>query len=114
MINFAEKYRILLRRIFQPRFSPAGGCRAGGAAWETSDTYTREGLVDVNRLTHGLQNKGGARGLHSSATVAATAAASDECSQAAALLSRPRLERLLTAGADDRTNMQPNNDFNNI
>ena len=32
-----------------------GGCRAGGASWE-SGMYTREGIADVNVLTHALQN----------------------------------------------------------
>jgi len=34
------------------------GCRAGGAEWE-STAYTREGLTDVSRLTHELQDKHG-------------------------------------------------------
>ena len=30
-----------------------GGCRAGGAAWKTTQ-YTREGLQDVKQLAQGL------------------------------------------------------------
>ena len=32
-----------------------GGCRAGGAPWK-NDAYTREGLKDTSRLTHGLMD----------------------------------------------------------
>jgi len=36
-----------------------GGCRAGGSLWfdESNSAYTREGLKDPSRLTHGLQDK---------------------------------------------------------
>eukprot|EP01128_Nolandella_sp_AFSM9_P002453 TRINITY_DN12826_c0_g1_i2.p1 TRINITY_DN12826_c0_g1~~TRINITY_DN12826_c0_g1_i2.p1 ORF type:complete len:557 (-),score=100.63 TRINITY_DN12826_c0_g1_i2:1200-2870(-) len=33
-----------------------GGCRAGGASWESS-TYTRHGLADVDSLKHSLMEK---------------------------------------------------------
>ena len=92
-----------------------GGCRSDGAAWDTSASYTRTGLVDTTRLTHGLQRKAaaaaggagssGARGLHTTVQRSNGAHAS--------LMSRPALERMLVAGADMRTNMLPEAGFNN-
>ena len=43
-----------------------GGCRAGGAEWQ-SDAYTREGLADVSRLTHALQDADQAAGAAAAA-----------------------------------------------
>eukprot|EP01050_Picozoa_sp_SAG11_P012055 SAG11_NODE_1317_length_5216_cov_2.105335_1_plen_738_part_00 len=52
-------YRLIFDSHFpdQDRFVHVweGGCRAGGAAWESA-AYTREGLADVSRLSHGLQS----------------------------------------------------------
>jgi asparagine synthase (glutamine-hydrolysing) len=56
------KEELYYREIFESHYSGFdefvhvwdGGCRAGGAAWQ-SDAYTREGLADVSALSHGLQ-----------------------------------------------------------
>jgi asparagine synthase (glutamine-hydrolysing) len=58
------KEELYYRRIFDEHFRGMehvitlweGGGRAMGAAWK-SDMYTREGLKDVNLLSHSLQNK---------------------------------------------------------
>ena len=89
-----------------------GGCRSDGAAWDTSASYTREGLVDTTRLTHGLQKarQSSSRALHTRAMH--TTARRADATQAL-LMERPALERMLVAGADLRTNMLPETGFNN-
>ena len=58
------KEEFYYRRIFEDTYAGMahvinpweGGCRAGGAAWE-SDSYTREGLANTDLLTHAFQKK---------------------------------------------------------
>jgi len=107
-----------------------GGCRAGAAAWDTSEVYTRKGLVDTGRLTHALQgasSSSGAstRGFSTAAAPAPPAPAADATATAAVLgldssdvhraqiNARPLVERVLTSGADDRTAMKPSVAFAN-
>jgi len=68
------KEELYYRRIFEDHYAGMahvvnaweGGCRAGGAAWE-SDAYTRTGLNNVDVLTHALQEPAAARGFSTSA-----------------------------------------------
>jgi len=90
-----------------------GGGRAMGAAWK-SDMYTREGLNDVNLLSHSMQNArgystsaGSRRGFASTSAarqgVSPAMKASEEFQAAAHEAGFDEFEGMLTTGGDDRS-----------
>lgn len=90
-----------------------GGGRAMGAAWK-SDMYTREGLKDVNLLSHSLQNStqtnssalGVALGLRGGFRQSPAVRAVDEACASAKAAGYNQFEALLTTGGDDRSIIQ--------
>ena len=105
------KEELYYRRIFDEHFHGMehvinlweGGGRAMGAAWK-SDMYTREGLKDVNLLSHSLQEKDSAARSVPEPRQPSTAekAVEDACSVAKAA-GYSHFEALLTSGGDDRS-----------
>lgn len=110
------KEEFYYRRIFEEHYAGMahvinpweGGCRAGGAAWE-SESYTREGLANTNLLTHAFQKKATANFSTSTSqkrsfsTAAATKISGDEAIENATESGYTMFESLLTAGSDDRS-----------
>jgi len=87
-----------------------GGGRAMGAAWK-SEMYTREGLKDVNLLSHSLQKEkqtnssavGVALGLRGGFRQSPSIRAVDEACASAKASGYSHFEALLTTGGDDRS-----------
>jgi len=122
------KEELYYRRIFEDHYAGMahvvnaweGGCRAGGAAWE-SDAYTRTGLNNVGVLSHSLQEPIAARGFSTSTNArrsfssfartgvssgrrqfSSVSLAVDEAVQSATSCGFDEHEGWLTAGGDDR------------
>lgn len=104
------KEELYYRRIFDEHFHGMehvvklweGGGRAMGAAWK-SDMYTREGLKDVNILSHELQDEDGP---------SLAAKATEEACSTAEASGYSKFEGLLTAGGDDRSIIDTNTHTN--
>ncbi|KAL7560628.1 hypothetical protein ACA910_001314 [Epithemia clementina (nom. ined.)] len=81
------KEEVYYRRIYEEYFPNLshvitpweGGCRAGGAAWE-STAYTRTGLGNTNLLTHAFQKKAAAASTNIASATAAAASFSTRTS----------------------------------
>lgn len=106
------KEELYYRRIFDEHFHGMehvinlweGGGRAMGAAWK-SDMYTREGLKDVNLLSHSLQEKKVTqRSVPDEPRPLSTAEkAIDESCSAAKAAGYNDFEAMLTSGGDCRS-----------
>lgn len=114
------KEELYYRKIFDSNFQGMhhvvklweGGGRAMGAAWK-SDVYTREGLKNVNILSHSLQ-KGKqtnssaldvALGIRGGFRQSPAVRAVDEACASAKASGYNHFEALLTAGGDDRSSI---------
>lgn len=106
------KEELFYRRIFEDNFGGMahvvnaweGGCRAAGASWD-SQSYTREGLVDPNLLTHAFQKKSVA--ARNFATRAEPPREVDEAVQRALDSGYDTFQGTLTSGGDDRCLINP-------
>jgi asparagine synthase (glutamine-hydrolysing) len=102
------KEELYYRRIFDEHYHGMehvvklweGGGRAMGAAWK-SDMYTREGLKNVNLLSHALQNSKEDKPSRAEE-------ATNDATTAAMSSGYSEFEGLLTAGGDDRSLINKN------
>ena len=104
------KEELYYRRIFDDHFHGMelviklweGGGRAMGAAWK-SDMYTREGLKDVNLLSHSLQEEKTPRQVQEPRPMSTAEKEIHEACSAAKAAGYNDFEALLTSGGDDRS-----------
>jgi hypothetical protein len=108
-----SKEEFYYRRLFEVHFKGMdrfvhvwpGGCRAGGAAWQSS-AYTRAGLADTSQLRHALMTR--AEQASDVVRLAAEPASAPSLDSLLALLAAPgdsrgaALELLLSIGGDSR------------